>query len=376
MADVKRGYALEVAGDHTHRIYVYLRDADRFPFSSAVGATAVEKWASNLIFFASDKREEEVVRALCSCFLRRSVQRLFVVQQVVKGDEDELADKLVEAASALSPRTFRYIGYPKRSEGVVGKAMFERGLGFSPTSFTSVLYGGVIEKKGVAFFGVSQREPFQREMVRGEDFVSKAQYKMEELLSSLNLLQQIQPKSILDLGASPGGWSMQVAQAFPDSRVLAVDKGSLHPSVLALPNITHSATTLTPANAESVLSPHSPFDVVVCDVNMHPAEACTLLRPVLSYLRSGGVLVFTIKCFFKQVKASGSDLIDTVKRFLSPGHRPRGRGEEGEKASGDGGAAADAHESEEEGGHSFTNIEVVWLVANTIHERTVVAVKE
>uniref|UniRef100_A0A7S3CXG9 Ribosomal RNA methyltransferase FtsJ domain-containing protein n=1 Tax=Palpitomonas bilix TaxID=652834 RepID=A0A7S3CXG9_9EUKA len=375
MEDVKRGFAVEVVNDHTHRMYVYLHDKERYPYHAAVGATTVERWASDLIFFASDKREEEVAAVLKNAFFRRYVQRLFVVSTAPISSEEELADKLVEAASALSPRTFRYIGYPKKKERSMCDLLSVRGMELSPTSFTSVLYGGVIEKKGVAFFGVSQREPFQREMVRGEDFVSKAQYKMEELLSSLNLLQQIQPKSILDLGASPGGWSMQVAQAFPDSRVLAVDKGSLHPSVLALPNITHSATTLTPANAESVLSPHSPFDVVVCDINVHPAEACTLLRPVLSYLRSGGVLVFTVKCLAKKMKAAESGLIDVVKRFLSPSSASAG-------ASADASADADARVAEqkieggEKGNGTFSNIDVMWLIANTTNERTIIAVKD
>jgi 23S rRNA U2552 (ribose-2'-O)-methylase RlmE/FtsJ len=44
---------------------------------------------------------------------------------------------------------------------------------------------------------------------------------------------------VLDMGASPGGWSLYLSTVAKVAHVHAVDPGALDDSVLELPNVTH-----------------------------------------------------------------------------------------------------------------------------------------
>lgn len=405
-------FLLELVPEHTHRVYVYLNDGDRYPFRSSLRIQKVERVGDDLVlagcsFDSAIAKEEEVKAFFSTTFFRRYVQRIFFGKRLEcrvtggkdadgDGAEGKSADTAAEAALAALRKeaealaigsAARVIGYPKKRELSYCDAVTETGrLVLTPSSFDVVLYFAALEKKSFFFVGSSSSSPFQREMERPKGFISKAQFKMEEIVTALSLSRddnddnERETRSVLDLGAAPGGWSCVLSRAFPTATVVAVDAGELRETVRERGNVVHVRKTLTPSNAASLLSPFAPFDLVVCDVNVHPKEACGLLRPVLPFLRSGGRLCFTVKCVERRFRDNKAALIDLVKDFLLRGDEratapPKTDEERAESDEGEG-----ETEKGEKGVLSptalFASLEVMWLVANTTHERTIVAVKK
>ena len=79
-------------------------------------------------------------------------------------------------------------------------------------------------------------------------------------------------------------------------------------------------------------------DVICCDANVHPMELYSMIEPVLKFLCSGGIAIVTLKFF--------------------------GRGSKGKALPAEYFSSGD-----------FENPEMLWLMANTCSERTVVARK-
>lgn len=90
------------------------------------------------------------------------------------------------------------------------------------------------------------------------------------------------------------------------------------------------------------MHPHPPFSHSPADVNRHPAQLASLVRPLLPLLRPGGALLLTLKY--------------------------RGRSKDKE-------AAWKQKLAAELGEGLFDRAELVWLLANTQHEQTYIAWK-
>lgn len=127
-----------------------------------------------------------------------------------------------------------------------------------------------------------------------------------KLWEALTLLQRY-PKpndTVLDLGASPGGWTY-VMQTF-GAKVTAVDKAPLAPSIAKLPNVSflqQSAFALIPTECEH------PWDWIICDVACYPER---LYELVLKWIGSQKVkqMIFTIKL-------QGETNLEIIKKFQS-----------------------------------------------------------
>ena len=127
--------------------------------------------------------------------------------------------------------------------------------------------------------------------------VCRAFYKMKQVLgihfATLGWNLPSNPL-ILDVGASPGGWSQFCAAdpSMKNSFVISVDPGELHPLVSALVNVLHVRKTLQTSSLESILNslPAMPdtesdeegkgraLDLIICDVNCPANEAGAMLR--------------------------------------------------------------------------------------------------
>lgn len=83
-----------------------------------------------------------------------------------------------------------------------------------------------------------------------------------------------------------------------------------------------------------------PSDLLVCDINKHPKEVLQWAEPLFPFLRTGGLFIMTLKFFGK-----ARDKTEALK-LLSP--------------------ILDEH---------FDDVDCIWLLANTVHERTLVARK-
>lgn len=113
------------------------------------------------------------------------------------------------------------------------------------------------------------------------------------------------PKSgdqVLDLGASPGGWTY-VIQSLGAS-VTAVDKAALDPKIAQLPGVTclqQSAFALEPATLDKV------YDLVLSDIACYPDRAYAL---IMKWIASGKAkrLIFTIKL-------QGKTDLETIRQF-------------------------------------------------------------
>ncbi|CAM6083807.1 unnamed protein product [Calypogeia fissa] len=167
--------------------------------------------------------------------------------------------------------------------------------------------------------------------------IARASLKLEETMQVLgfNLHKDM---SAMDLGASPGAWTQYLSKHI--KRVIAVDPAPLHQQVLQ-PNVTHISKMAQDATAELVAySEGNGFHLLVCDVNRHPVEAAQVVSPLLIHLQKGGLLVLTLK--FHGRGRDKEKKVEEIKRIFED---------------------------------SLMNINCIWLLANSIYERTFVGIK-
>ena len=116
---------------------------------------------------------------------------------------------------------------------------------------------------------------------------SRAQHKLEEALEVLDI-DISRCKTALDLGAAPGGWTALLLQR--GLIVTAVDTGDLHPDLLKHPNLTYLRK-----NAFEVRLNRNSMDMITCDMSWDPLRTTRLIVDLSRALRSGGILVLTVK---------------------------------------------------------------------------------
>ena len=125
-----------------------------------------------------------------------------------------------------------------------------------------------------------------------------------KLWEALSLLEQY-PKAdemVLDLGASPGGWTY-VAQQLGAS-VIAVDKAELDPAIMRLPRVKllqQSAFALKPESFDH------PIDWLLCDVACYPERLYEFLLPWIASKK--------VKQFICTIKLQGKNDLESIKPF-------------------------------------------------------------
>lgn len=93
-----------------------------------------------------------------------------------------------------------------------------------------------------------------------EGFPARSVYKLEEIDQRIGLLKRGQ--RVLDLGASPGSWTLYAAQRVaPEGKVLGID---LVPHAQALPH--NASIRCFDANTASAEELEGPYDVVLSDM--------------------------------------------------------------------------------------------------------------
>eukprot|EP01083_Nonionella_stella_P053441 141378_1 len=133
------------------------------------------------------------------------------------------------------------------------------------------------------------------ETIRVEPHVSRAFYKISEIVDSAELGLS-DSSSVLDLGASPGGWTECLAPLVSRGRVVAVDPGDMAESVLALENVFHiKSKTQLCIDELRELAPPDGYDLCVCDMNCDPDICCDVVVSVSDLLRPNAYIVITMK---------------------------------------------------------------------------------
>lgn len=124
-----------------------------------------------------------------------------------------------------------------------------------------------------------------------EDKVNPPNRAYLKLWEALTLLNKYPKKgdSVLDLGASPGGWTYVMNSL--GGTVTAVDKAALDPKIAALPNVhclKQSAFALEPSACTQC------YDWVLSDVACYPERAYTLILKWIASQKAKQ-MIFTIK---------------------------------------------------------------------------------
>uniref|UniRef100_A0A7S2GKU3 Ribosomal RNA methyltransferase FtsJ domain-containing protein n=2 Tax=Octactis speculum TaxID=3111310 RepID=A0A7S2GKU3_9STRA len=99
--------------------------------------------------------------------------------------------------------------------------------------------------------------------------------------------------AVLDLGASPGGWSQWLLQ-HGVAQVVAVDPAAIAADVSVMPGFTHIRLKVEVAVERGLFAGFS-FRLIVCDMNMHPEKAAEAINSIVPLLKPGAMLLLTLK---------------------------------------------------------------------------------
>ncbi|MFQ3621366.1 MAG: RlmE family RNA methyltransferase [Spirochaetales bacterium] len=100
------------------------------------------------------------------------------------------------------------------------------------------------------------------QQAKKEGYPARSVYKLQEIDQKYHLLKGV--KSVLDIGASPGSWTLYLLRHLsPSAHVVAVD---LKPLALAShPNLTFIQGDITEPSLQETLAKVGPFDLIVSD---------------------------------------------------------------------------------------------------------------
>lgn len=132
---------------------------------------------------------------------------------------------------------------------------------------------------------------------------NRAYLKLWEALFLLNKYPQ-PDETVLDLGASPGGWTY-VMQSL-GTQVTSVDKAELDAKIMTLPGITFLKQSAFALDPEQLTES---YDWVLSDVACYPDRAYTLIKKWIASKKAKH-LIFTIKL-------QGKTDLNTIKQFQS-----------------------------------------------------------
>ena len=145
-------------------------------------------------------------------------------------------------------------------------------------------------------------------------------------------------KYVIDLGAAPGGWTGYLLEQ--SKRVASVDPATMD-DIQPSSDWVHIQKVSSEAR-EELGQFHPTYDLLVCDMNRGPREAAEFCLQVSDYIRPGGWFILTLKLFQKPNKRE----IRNLKRDME----------------------ADLKDQ-------WQVKDIVWLYANTLNERTLIAQK-
>ena len=191
-------------------------------------------------------------------------------------------------------------------------------LSFSPTAYTHVVHLLYLGNDAIFRWGVFDRT-FEtvscltselislrvKEMTARRAFepVSRAFFKMEELVTRCfeswgwSLRESDEDLIAIDVGASPGGWTQCLLEHRVADIVLAVDAGLLDERVSRLEGCVFVKGLVESSECAAALQTYrGRVRLILCDINVLPAEALPLLLAhVLPYRALIAFLVLTLK---------------------------------------------------------------------------------
>lgn len=256
----------------------------------------------------------------------------------------------------------RVVAFPKQLQSEVTRLLHADGYETHPKTFTHELFVTMQTALSPYFhFGVAPRSHLSAlddnageddatggstltsgketainpgQAVVAADAPCRAYFKMEESLQHVELHPG---DRVLDVGASPGGWTECLLKH--GARVVAVDPGELTIDMTDKP-VVHLPMLLEDARPQ--LEHMAPFAMCVCDINVRVQHMAALMASIAHLLLPGARVVFTLKLGKKPTAKVVQQSFETAVAFLTP---------------------------------DFGAFRLLWLHANTQNERTLVATK-
>jgi 23S rRNA (cytidine2498-2'-O)-methyltransferase len=142
-------------------------------------------------------------------------------------------------------------------------------------------------------------------LFRGDDQVSRAEFKLEELFQTFPVELPGHGLAV-DLGAAPGGWTRIIRRR--GLEVLAVDPGDLDPRVAADPGVRHLRTTA----GEFLRTDRHRLDLALNDMRMDPLLSAQLMAATAAHLKRGATAVVTLKVGLHRVLATVDRCLDLL----------------------------------------------------------------
>lgn len=225
-------------------------------------------------------------------------------------NESALATTLLEEISAQTVAVQTWIdgaGTGGSYRRLIAGALESRGLA-AERSGQDVVVSGVVAGKQL-LIGVNRLADSlsdwpggQMRLARGEERVSRSEFKLEEAIATFDL-DLPNGGNALDLGASPGGWTRILR--LHGQEVWSVDPGSLDPRLRGDRRIHHEATTAGRFFAANRVR----FDVVVNDMRMDQVTSARMMLDAAAHLHRDGLAIVTLK-------GGGKNPLDGARRGL------------------------------------------------------------
>ena len=320
---------------------------------------AVEKTGNLMIMFHRiSLTPKEWTTWMYSSLLRHVVTRMYFLKGGHEGryasTKEEMVDQLKGSCKITEP--IRLTCCPKTLQVEILDTCEKLGdacpLDFHPVTFKHVLHVIQLPDGSLRY---SIREPDETYLTRSDEtsripgqFCRAAGKLQEALLVSGFLGECANGEGIaIDVGAAPGGWTHQLATHM--DTVIAIDPAELHPTVLALKNVKHVRKMSQDAGAEiDQIVGDRCISLLSCDANRAPHGLAEMLFPALKYLKRGGLLVITLK-FGRKGDSKVAKCVEGLSEAFS-------------KLGGDAKSP-------------LTDMQTLFLLSNTQHERTIVARK-
>lgn len=175
----------------------------------------------------------------------------------------------------------------------------------------------VVIAENTAYLGLSFAEENlsswaggKRRFAKDEGQISRAEFKLLESLEYFNIAID-ENSLVLDLGAAPGGWTRVALER--GAKVCAVDPALLDKRLATAKGLTHIKTT-----AQTFLDEDTRvFDLILNDMRMEPELSAQLMVSFYEKLRSGGVIIMTLKLFGGQTRKQVTKALSKLENYYT-----------------------------------------------------------
>lgn len=278
-----------------------------------------------------------------------------------------IAPSLITNTSSSNKPIFRLQCSPRNLEVALGDTLLPHSFKFCPVGYDYLINAVTLDDGCIHWqivpsncFWQNPHSAHRRQVTCTDNGVCKATGKLWEALIATGLDDRIHRCNVVDIGAAPGGWTMYLAGRGA-KKVIAVDPAALDPAVFLLNNNSSDTADQSSSSASGTLIRHirdkaqnaipeildllngESLDVLVSDMNVHPCHMTPIISPLLNILTPGGILIVTLKFGGRGGGGEREESLKMWQKYL---------------------------------GEGYEGVKLLWLMGNTVTERTIVAQKK